>query len=509
MRIGVLTLTILAAQLSVAGASSQAPDTRFSPATACSDLRNFASEDFSVITSAVVPEMAEVPGHCLVSGRIRPEVRFELYLPNAWNGRFYMHGNGGYAGRFPRAPGYRNRRLQKGFAVAWTDTGHDADAEPLTSFALDPKKLLDFAYRAVHVTAEAAKKVIKTYYGIPHRRAYFEGCSTGGRQGLILAQRFPDDFDGIIVGAPILNETGQRMSQAWMAQAFESGPFPGGKLPLLASHVYARCDDKDGLKDGLIDDPRRCDFRPPRDLPLCEGTRDDPDCFTRQQAGTLQKIYGDVRGGGKRLYPGLPVGAEIRDNWRSGWDNWVVSDPGPTTAVRFAESFFRYMAFPERDLSFDLNSFDFERDPARLTRIETVLNATDPDLSDFEDGGGRILMFFGWADTAVNPLSGVEYYEEVVERMGESTGRFFKLFMAPGMFHCNRGVGPSVFDKLKPLMNWVEDGVAPQMIIAGQVDVQGNTVRTRPLCPYPGVARYKGSRSINEAQNFRCEKPLP
>ena len=506
---GVLRLTILAAWLSVAAASSQTADTRLRPVTACDDLGNFASTDLLVITSSVVLETAEVPGHCLVSGRIRPQVRFELYLPDSWNGRFYMHGNGGYAGRFPRAPGYRNRRLQKGFAVAWTDTGHNADAEPLTSFALDRQKLLDFAFRAVHVTAETAKKVIQTYYGAPHRRAYFEGCSTGGRQGLILAQRFPSDFDGIIVGAPILNETGQRMSQAWMAKALESGPFPGAKLPLLASHVYARCDDKDGLKDGLIDDPRRCDFKPSRDLPPCEGTRDDPDCFTRQQIGTLEKIYGDVMGRGKRIYPGLPVGAEIRDNWRSGWDNWIVSDPEPTIAVRFAESFFRCMAFPERDLSFDLSSFDFERDPARLNWIDRVLNATDPDLSDFTGAGGRILMFFGWADTAVNPLSGVEYYETVIERMGQSTGRFFKLFMAPGMFHCNGGVGPSVFDKLEPLMNWVEDGVAPEMIIAAQVDAQGHTVRTRPLCPYPGVARYKGSGSINEEQNFSCEKALP
>ena len=505
---GVLGLAIVAACFSFAAASST-PDPRLRPVTACSDLGNFASQAFSEITSSLVLKTADVPGHCLVSGRIPSEVRFELYLPDSWNGRFYMHGNGGYAGRFPRAPGYRNQRLQKGFAVAWTDTGHDADTELLASFALDRQKLLDFAFRAVHVSAEATKKVIQTYYGTPHRRAYFEGCSTGGRQGLILAQRFPSDFDGIIVGAPILDETGQRMSQAWMAKALESGPLPGAKLSLLASHVYARCDDRDGLKDGLIDDPRRCDFQPSRDLPLCESTRDDPDCFTRLQIGTLEKIYGDVMGRGKRIYPGLPVGGEIRDNWGSGWDNWVVSDSGPTTAVRFAESFFRYMAFPEQDLNFDLSSFDFERDPARLNWIETVLNATGPDLSDFRDSGGRILMFLGWADTAVNPLSGVECYETVIEQMGESTGRFFKLFMAPEMFHCNRGVGPSVFDKLEPLMNWVEHGLAPEMIIAAQVDTQGSTVRTRPLCPYPEVARYRGSGSIDEAQSFSCEKPLP
>ena len=329
--------------------------------------------------------------------------------------------------------------------MAWTDTGHDADAEPLASFALNRQKLLDFAFRAVHVTAQAAKRVIQTYYGTPHRGAYFEGCSTGGRQGLILAQRFPDDFDGISVGAPILNETGQRMSQAWIVQALESGPLPGSKLPLLASHVYARCDDKDGLKDGLIDDPRRCDFQPARDLPLCKGTRDEPDCFTRQQIGTLEKIYGDVMGRGERIYPGLPVGAEIRDHWRSGWDNWVLSDPGPTTAARFAESFFRNMAFPERDLSFDLSSFDFERDPARLGEIETVLNATSPELSSFEESGGRILMYFGWADTAVNPLSGVEYYQAVTERMGESSGRFFRLFMAPGNVSLQRGCRTQCF----------------------------------------------------------------
>jgi feruloyl esterase len=479
------------------------------PSIGCGDLRSLTNFEIAIATALLVPATADAPEHCRVSGQILPQVGFEVGLPTQWNGRLYMFGNGGYAGEALDSAARRAieaRAMRSGYATAETDTGHSAATEPLGTFAADRQKLLDYAFRSLHVTAEAAKMLVRSYYGGPPTRSYYEGCSTGGRQGLILAQRFPADFDGIVVGAPVLNFSGTMMAYANDVQALRAAPIPAAKLPLLASKIYAQCDEKDGLQDGLIDDPRRCGFQPSRDLPKCDGG-DQPGCFTAGQIAALEKIYGDVTSQGKRIFPGWPVGAEIAGpNGRSGWDPWFVSDAGPTTDAAFSEAFFRYLASPKPDPAYDLSQFNLDRDPPRLEAIHQVLDATDPDLTRFEQRGGKILMYFGWADPALNPLMGVEYYEQVSQRMGARTPGFFRLFMVPGMFHCNGGVGADTFDKLGPLADWVEHGAAPDAIPASRV-VGGKVVRTRPLCAYPDVARYKGSGSIDDAANFACVKP--
>jgi len=479
------------------------------PAIGCGDLRSLTNNEVSIATALLVPATADAPEHCRVSGQVLPQVAFEVGLPTQWNGHLYMFGNGAYAGEALDSAARRAtaaRAMRRGYAAAQTDTGHSAATEPLGTFAADRQKLLDYAFRSLHVTAEAAKLLVRSYYGGPPTRSYFEGCSTGGRQGLILAQRFPADFDGIVVGAPVLNFSGTMMAYANDVQALRSAPIPASKLPLLAEKIYAQCDAKDGLKDGLIDDPRRCGFQPSRDLPKCDAG-DQPGCFTAGQIAALEKIYGDVVSQGKRIFPGWPVGAEIAGpNGRSGWDPWFVNDAGPTTQVAFGETFFRYLAFSKPDPTYDLSQFNLDRDPPRLEAIHQILDATDPDLSRFEQRGGKILMYFGWADPALNPLMGVEYYEQVAQRMGADTGGFFRLFMVPGMFHCNGGVGADTFDKLGPLADWVEHGAAPDAIPASRV-IGGKVVRTRPLCAYPEVARYKGSGSIDDAANFACVKP--
>jgi feruloyl esterase len=289
-------------------------------------------------------------------------------------------------------------------------------------------------------------------------------------------------------------------------QALKAAPIPASKLPLLAEKIYAQCDARDGLKDGLIDDPRRCGFEPSRDLPKCDGG-DQPGCFTAGQIGALEKVYSDVVSQGKRIFPGWPVGAEIAgSNGRSGWDPWMVSNAGAATEVTYGETFLRYMAFPKPDPSYDMLQFDLDRDPPKTEANNLILNATDTDLSNFEQRGGKILMYFGWADPALNPLMGVEYYEQVSKRMGAGTGGFFRLFMVPGMFHCSGGVGPDTFDKLGPLADWVEQGTAPDAIAASRA-AGGKIVRTRPLCAYPEVARYKGSGSTDDRASFACVKP--
>jgi feruloyl esterase len=373
---------------------------------------------------------------------------------------------------------------------------------------MNPQKLIDFGFRSLHLTAESAKLLVRTYYGQGPSKSYYDGCSQGGRQGLILAQRFPEDFDGILAGAPGLDQTGIMLSRAWWMQALAAAPIPAAKMKVLADRVYEQCDGKDGLKDGLIDDPRRCGFQPARDIPRCAEGTDRADCFTSAQIAALERIYNDVPSQGKRFFPGWPVGSEVAGpNGQTAWIGQALNGPnGPGTWARYAETYLRYIAFPEKDPDYPLSRFDIDQDVARTARASQILNANDPDLTAFRRHGGKLVMYFGWADPQLNPLMGVEYYEKTVEKMGSSTGDFFRLFMAPGMFHCGGGVGPNVFDAATPLLKWVETGNAPEQITATRV-VDNKVVRSRPLCAYPQVARYKGTGSIDDAANFSCVRP--
>jgi hypothetical protein len=478
---------------------------------ACSELRSLTSIELSVISASVMRANPDAPEHCRVSILVAPEINIEVNLPSAWNGRLYMFGNGGFAGEaFDAAnrAATRARGLKYGFATAATDTGHSAASEPGASFAANRQKLVDFGFRSLHVTAEAAKLLVRAYYGATPSKSYFDGCSQGGRQALIFAQRFPGDFDGILAGAPGLDQTGTMLARAWWMQGLAANPIPAAKLPLLAERVYQQCDAKDGLKDGLIDDPRKCGFQPARDLPRCEAGTDKSDCFTAAQIASLERVHSDVMSQGKRLFPGWPVSSEIAGaNGQSGWIGEAVNRPnGTSTWTSYAETFLRYMAFPERDANAPISRFDVDQDPPKTALLHQILDATDTDLSAFQRRGGRIMMYFGWADPQLNPMMGVEYYEKVVERMGSSTGDFFRLFMVPGMFHCRGGVGTDVFDATTPLVKWVESGAAPDRIAASRV-VDSKVVRTRPLCAYPQVARYQGSGSIDDAANFTCVRP--
>lgn len=481
------------------------------PAIGCRELFKLSGFGFTIESAVLVPGDSATPEYCRVMGQILPEIRFEVALPTVWNRRFLLTGNGGFAGdnlESPQRANLRSIAMRRGFAAAVTNTGHDNRDEPLATFAVNRQKLLDYAFRSLHVTAEAGKQIAASYYGAKPLRSYYQGCSTGGRQGLILAQRFPEDFDGIVAGAPVLDFTGTMTSFACTAQALSAAPVPYAKLATLADRIYAQCDEKDGLKDGLIDDPRRCGFQASRDLPRCAAGSDAPTCFTDAQIGTLEKIYGDIHSQGKRIFPGWPVGAEVAgDNGRTGWDQWIVRETADKTiAHTFAESFFRYMAFPRKEQGIELSDFNVEKHASQLDWIRTILDATSPDLTRLRDRKGKLLMYFGWADQSLNAQMGVDYYESVVRQMGPSTSDFFRLFMQPGVFHCGGGPGPGAFEPLLVVMDWVEQNKAPDRITASKV-LNGKTVRTRPLCPYPQVARYSGSGSIDDATNFRCVAP--
>ena len=474
-------------------------EVRVKPKLNCPDLRSLTGYEFSIITASAIAGTADVPEHCLVTGQILPEIRFEVDLPAAWNRRLYMFGNGGYAGGFfewPVSIEQRNQALRHGFAIAVTNTGHDKASEPGASFATNRQKLIDFAFRSVHTTAQTAKQLIRAYYGQTESHAYFGGCSKGGSQALISAQRFPKDFDGLIVGDPMIDYVGSNISSVWTIRALNEAPISPAKAKLLTERIYAVCDEKDGLKDGSIENPLKCDFVPSRDLPKCSGDSDGNDCFTAKQIAAFEKIRADISSQGKIIFPGRPIGTEIDS----------IATNGSNLHLYFPENFFRYMAFPEQDPKYDLAQFDFDKDPGRMTLIRQMMNATDSDLSQVQSRGGKIIMYHGWGDPGLNPRMSISYYEKVADRMGPATSNFFRLFMVPGMSHCGGGVGVDRFDTITPLVNWVENGVAPEQIIGARV-VDGKTVRTRPLCFYPQVAKYKGTGSIDDAGNFVCSQP--
>ena len=429
-----------------------------------------------------------------------------------------MFGNGGHAGEALDDAGrvaQRNEALNLGFAVAQTNTGHDARKEPGATFVLsNPQKAIDYAYRAVHITATTAKDITREFYGKPASFAYWNSCSNGGRQGLIEAQRFPEDFDGIVANAPWVSQTGFTIGAMWNQKALSEAPVTPAKLALLAERVMAKCDAIDGLKDGLIDDPRKCSFDPARDVLACSAGTDGADCLTAAQAGAIAKIYGGPVSNGKPFFPGFMPGSEalmpalFGGGTGSGWMNVIVSaqPDGKPADFGLAENTMRYLVHKPPQPDYDYKTFDFDRDIHMLDEWSKQVDAKNPDLSKFKNRGGKLLMTYGWADSILQPMMGVNYYEQAVVQNGPDGTNFFRLFMVPGMAHCGGGIGPDRHDAMTAMIDWVEKGKAPESMRASRV-VDNNVVRTRPLCPYPQVARYAGQGSIDDAANFRCVAP--
>lgn len=493
------TLVVLACLLSAIGlVTALGSAAKAGTAADCANLVNLVVENTTVTSATLIPAGGRLPEYCRVRGHVDTEIGFEVRLPINWNGKFYFQGQGGFAGSIPGpGPG-----LVRGYAVAATDTGHQGGDG---SWALDnPERQVNFGHRAVHVVTVAAKQIVRAFYERPTELSYFEGCSNGGRQGLMEAQRYPTDFNGIIAGAPGLDFTGFMMGANWNAQALKLAPIPMSKVSMIARAVLAECDARDGLRDGLISDPRRCRFDPRR-LQCPAG--DAPDCLTPEQVRAVEMIYaGPVNSEGDRLYPGFPQGHE------DGADGWPLWTTGNGTAPPFQftaqDQYLRFFIFGP---TFDTLTFNFDTDPPRLAPTGEFLNATDPDLSVFKANGGKLIMWHGWADPAITPFRSVRYFLETVDALGEDDDegkvQFLRLFMAPGVHHCFGGPGPNNFDMLTPLENWVEGGIAPDRIIASH-RTGGVVDRTRPLCPYPQEARYIGSGSIDDAANFVCRRRL-
>ena len=457
----------------------------------------------------------DVPAFCRVEGVIEPAVRFEVWLPmDGWNGKFHVSGNGGMAGVI--SYGGMASALNRGYAAASTDTGH---VRPGTggfdaSWAIGrPDLVADFGHRALHVTAEAGKAITRGYYERAPDYAYYAGCSKGGQQGLMSAQRYPDDFNGIIAGDPAHDWTRfYAGAHLWYALATLRDPesyIPRAKLPLLADAVNNACDALDGLEDGVIDDPRTCDVDPA--ILTCRDGQPASSCFTPKQVEAVRTIWAGSRdAAGDVIYPGLVPGGENGPG--GGWGAWVTgADPFTSLHWLAADGFFKYMVFEEPDWNF--RTFDYHTDlEYALDKVGPSLDAADPDLRELRDGGAKLIVYHGWSDPDISPLGSIDYYEDVLSVIGGDRGRdvgltetrdFFRLFMVPGMGHCSGGPGYNSLDALPALEAWVEDGIAPDTILGSRIE-DGEVVRTRPLCAYPETASWDGDGDPNDASSFAC-----
>lgn len=501
----------------------------------CASLTKFAGADATVTAATAETGSFESPKDglgnttkvtlpfCRVEGIAKSEaasrIAFELWLPAAdrWNSRMLASGDLGQSG----APNYPalNDALTRGFAALGDNLGHQSNAFTSDWAVGHPERVKDFGYRGSHYSAQAAKAIIAAYYGSGPKHSYFTGCSHGGGSALAEAQRYPEDYDGIIAGAFGTNWTGVQAAYIYEAQAAlndKASNLPAAKLALLGKAVVAACDAADGSTDGIIDNPRQCHFDPA--VLQCKAG-DGPDCLTTPQIEAVKKLYaGPKDSSGKQIFAGLEPGSEFM---------WGFLVAGPGTFL--GGDFFKYMVYDGRD--FDWHKFSLDTDVAAAEKkLSADIDNRNGDLSKFAARGGKVLMYNGWADGLIQPGNAIEYYDSVVKAANGDAGKFARLYLAPGMGHCSSGPGPNAFggtrylnagqpnpptldpehDLISAIVAWVEEGRAPSAIIATKFkddDAAKGVAMQRPLCPYPEEARYDGTGDTNVAANFSCRGP--
>ncbi|MCH2324540.1 MAG: tannase/feruloyl esterase family alpha/beta hydrolase [Pseudomonadales bacterium] len=460
------------------------------------------------------------PAFCRVVGITSPQVNFEVWLPiDNWNGKYNGVGNGGMAGVISYAA--MAGALNRGYATASTDTGHDASGGLFdASWASGrPDLIEDFGHRGLHITTENAKAITETFYNSAPAYSYYTGCSKGGQMGLMEAQRYPDDFDGIVAGNPANDWTRfYAGANLWYSLAMldnnNEGWIPRSKLPAFGNAVNAACDALDGIEDGILQNPLACNFEPASIQ--CPAGVDNDSCFTPQQVSAVEKIWSGIKtSSGELVYPGLVPGGEA---YPGSWDRWVTGGE-PFTSLHWlgGEGFFRWFVFD--DPEWDFTTFDFDADLTyALEKVGPAVDSDNPDLRALRDNDSKLIVYHGWSDPDISPVASINYFEDVVELIGDdirapnyetalhSTQNFFRLFMVPGMGHCAGGPGPDRFDALSAMENWVEYGIAPDSIQASKIQ-DGEITRSRPLCVYPEVATFSGVGSTDDADNFYCAAP--
>jgi feruloyl esterase len=512
--LGVLAASaLISAALTPGLAAAQAPkaatDANLSAKMACEALAN---EDFThtpdapstILSATVTPAANGAPEYCDVKGYVLPQIQFELRLPtHTWNGRYFQVGCGGFCGVI----NIQNCGdvLAQNFAVAADNMGHVGDMlhDPLWADSQDLRR--DYGRRSTHATAVIAKAVVERFYGAKPAWSYFRGCSTGGREGLTEAAWAPSDFDGIIAGDPAFPGRLGAIANTWDSQhllrADGTPVIPTGKLMVLHKAILDACDALDGVKDGIIMDPRACHFRV--ESIECKGGGEGADCLSAAQVAAAEAVYDGPRNNkGERLYPGGAMfGAE------ASWGTTADSASLPAGAERFLEF------WPNPPLSYTYRDFNFDTDPpkieAALRLYDPVPPGEAPDLTAFERRGGKMILYHGWADGGVSPINTLDYYSQVAHRQGgmAKIRDWFRLFMVPGMFHCRGGDAPNTFDFMPAIMAWVEKGVAPEGVVATQKDPTGQVVRLRPLYAYPEQAAYNGAGDVSQASSWHAAMP--
>ena len=524
-----LALTYWAAQVATTGARA---------ATMCEQLKSMQLPKTTITAAGVVAAGAfsgatggsfdykTLPAFCRVQGVIAPSsdshIEFEVWMPaSGWNGKYQGVGNGGFAGgiSYPQLASAMNA----GYAASSTDTGHKGGGTDATWALGHPEKVVDYGYRAIHETAEKAKTLIATFYGEAAKHSYFTGCSNGGRQALMEAQRFPGDYDGIIAGAPAADftRTAALFASNVRATSDPNAFVPPSKYDAIEAAVVAACDARDGVTDKIVTEPAACKFDPA--VLLCRDAENDS-CLTAAQVGTVKKLQDGLRTvKGQSIFPGFVPGGEAGPG---GWGLWL-SGPKPDASLEyaFATQFFKNMVYQKA--SWDVRTFEVERDlKAANEAVGRVLNAVDPDLRAFQKRGGKLIIFHGWSDAALPPTATTDYHDSIVKTLGQKeTDSFVRTYMVPGLQHCSGGPGADSFGLLPGLRptvqdprrnmsaaiaRWVEQGIAPSALVATKYKGTAPDeppAFTRLLCPYPAIARYKGTGSSDDSANYACSVP--
>lgn len=530
---------ILIVALTSAPTADRAQTTTAQPtvpgAAACTTMTTSAAAGLATLTTTYDAGSGSQPAHCVVRGSASPrtgvdgkpyETRFELRLPTAWSGRFMYQGGGGNDGSVGPAVGrntgsFPETALQRGFAVVTTDAGHQGGG---AEFGLDPVARVDHAYAAHERTATIAFALVARYYGQPANRRYFVGCSGGGRQGMMFAQRYPDYFDGIAICAPAMSvSSGATIAAAWDTQTFLAAAPAGADgqrvlsralsdadLSLVARAIVTTCDGDDGAMDGMVQRPHACRFDPA--VLRCPGAK-DAGCLSAEQVTALARSFGGPRdSSGRALYVGQPWDPGIAT---PGWRQWKLGSsptatPNAINATLMAGAL-AYEFFTPPDPGFAITRFDFDRDPKRMDAFSMVYDThRDATLAAFRARGGKLLIFHGTADPIFSALESIDYYERLTRNGGgpAATAQWARLFLVPGMNHCAGGPATDGFDGLGAIVRWVEEGSAPARIEASALPTSRTFPgRTRPLCPYPAYARYSGTGSIEDGANFACVTP--
>jgi feruloyl esterase len=472
-------------------------------------------------------EQAEPVPHCQVAGVIGTETNFELLLPNDWNGKFVMGGGGGFVGSVVNtALGYGP--LQRGFATVGTDTGHRGSALDASWALNNLERVVSFGHQAVHRTAVTAKALVADYYGQAISRSLFFGCSRGGGQALMEAQRYPEDFEGIVAGAPAFNWTGELGGRNTLInQAMFPDPdnlsvatITPAARELIGNAVMQQCDGLDGMEDGILNNPLACDF----DVAgLACRSGGAGACLTPEQLEAARRAYGGLILDGEQVVPGYPPGAELGGG---GWERWITGgfdvveidefqrgvepdpdypDPDtPNAHFAFGNGVMKYLVFHDPD--WDYSTYDFSTFRSDVAAVSSTLDATDPNLDAFRARGGKLLLFNGWRDMALTPLGTIEYYESVLERDASATNEV-RLIMLPGLDHCIGGPGPTFVNWLDEIDRWVETGRAPDQVTTLWIDEQMQPDGSRLACAYPNVLQYGGAGDPRDAASFSCVSP--